>query len=180
MTLTNSNTFTGSTTLVAGTLVLGKSDALQNSVLYYIGGSLSYGALNSLTLGGLNGGQPISLTNDGSAPIALTLGNNSSNCSYSGVLSGTGSLTKVGSSVQTLSGVNTFTGVTKVAGGTLSIGNAKALQYSMLDYDNYGGEIRFNGTTAATVAGLKGSQESESGNDFRLVHRRHVDRRRQQ
>ena len=55
--LTGANTYTGPTSISAGTLQLGNSLALQNSMLNYNnqGGSLSFGTLTSVTLGGLTG-----------------------------------------------------------------------------------------------------------------------------
>jgi autotransporter-associated beta strand protein len=53
------------------------------------------------------------------APFALTVGNNNSSSTYSGVMSGAGSLTKAGSGTLTLSGINTYTGDTFVNGGAL-------------------------------------------------------------
>jgi autotransporter-associated beta strand protein len=55
----------------------------------------------------------------------LTAGN-SSNQSYSGVISGAGSLTKQGLGELTLSGLNTFTGSALVDSGTLTVTNSSS------------------------------------------------------
>jgi autotransporter-associated beta strand protein len=53
--------------------------------------------------------------------VALSIGNNNTNATYSGNLSGSGSLIKIGSGTQTLSGTNSYSGTTEVNGGTLRI-----------------------------------------------------------
>jgi autotransporter-associated beta strand protein len=82
-----------------------------------------------LTLGGLAGGGSVLLADtilfsggagySTGAPVALTVGNNNSTTTYSGVMSGAGSLIKVGSGTMTLSGANTYTGNTTLNGGSL-------------------------------------------------------------
>ena len=72
--------------------------------------------------GGLTGTANITLVNNGGGAIALSVGNNSSNSTCSGVLSDSGlggSLTKVGNGTLTLSGANTYSGATTVSGGKL-------------------------------------------------------------
>jgi fibronectin-binding autotransporter adhesin len=160
LTLTGASTFSGSTTVSAGALFLGNSLALQNSTLSYgtTGGTLDFGALTSAALGGLSGAKNLALTNDLSANVALTVGNNNTSNTYSGVLSGGGSLTKVGSGTQTLSGADTFSGATVISAGKILLGNSLALQKSTLNYNNQGGTLDFGTRTSATLGGLSGSQ----------------------
>jgi autotransporter-associated beta strand protein len=159
LTLANANTFSGITTVSAGALALGNSNALQNSVLNCAGGTVSVGTLTSAVIGGLSGSQALALTNDNSQPVALTVGNNDTGSAYAGTLTGSGSLTKIGTGTLTLSGTNTFTGYTKIAGGVLYLNNAMALQNSTLDLGNYGGNISFGYLTGATFGGLQGGQD---------------------
>lgn len=96
--LTGSHTYTGPTTVKAGTLSIG-NNGLVGSV-----------ASGSIVLSGGN----------------LQF-NRSDNLSYGGVISGTGTLSKLGAGKLTLSGSNTYTGTTTVSGGTLAITNSAGL-----------------------------------------------------
>ena len=93
--LTGSNTYTGVTTIGAGTLQVGNGGAgeylASPSVIVCNNAVLAFNASDSLT--------------------------------YGGVISGSGGLTQLGPGTVTLPGSNTFTGTTIVAGGTLEIGN---------------------------------------------------------
>ncbi|HEX8295468.1 MAG TPA: autotransporter-associated beta strand repeat-containing protein, partial [Chthoniobacteraceae bacterium] len=143
-TLSGPNTFAGTTQITSGSLILGNSLALQNSVLNYNnqGGTINFGTLTEVTLGGLNGAQSLALTNTTPAAVALTVGGGDG--TYSGVLSGEGSFTKVGAtSTQILAGANTYTGATTVSAGTLKAGIASVTDVSGA----------FGNNSAVTVAG---------------------------
>lgn len=140
--LTGNNTFTGDTRVTSGTLQLGAASgtttlALQNSTLDMNtadAGAVSFGTSTSTTItnatfAGIKGTRDLSLLNSNTTPaaVALTIGNNTTNQSYSGILSGTGaSLTKVGTNTQTLSGANTYTGATIISNGTLRVDGSLA------------------------------------------------------
>ncbi len=134
-TLSAANTYSGPTTLSAGTLIVANSAALQNSTLTYsvFGGSLVVAdPVTSLTLGGLAGDRALPLTNTLGTPLALNVGQNGASTTYTGSPSGSGlSFTKSGSGTLTLGGTHTYTGdavavpavaATTVSGGTLAIG----------------------------------------------------------
>ncbi len=132
LTLTGASTFDGTASILSGgTLTLGISTALQNATLSYTttGGAFSFGSLPNAALGGLSGNQTLPLTNNGSAAVALTVGANGFNTTYSGILSGSGSLTKIGNGTLTLNptGTNSYAGNTTVNGGTLDLASAGAL-----------------------------------------------------
>ena len=74
------------------------------------GGAVGFGGLGSALLGGLAGPGTLALANSSSSALALSVGNNSANTTFSGVLQGSGSLTKVGSGELLFSGNNTYTG----------------------------------------------------------------------
>ncbi|MEI8037128.1 MAG: autotransporter-associated beta strand repeat-containing protein, partial [Verrucomicrobiota bacterium] len=124
------NTFAGNTTITGGsTLTLGSALALQNSTLLYnTGGTFSFAGFTAATLGGLGGAKDLALTNASSVAVALTLGGNNFDTTYSGNLTGSGgSLIKNGIGTLTLSGTNAYTGGTTVnAGGTLQLGSGGA------------------------------------------------------
>ena len=108
-------------------------------------------AVGSATLGGLSGSGNVALANGGS-PVALTVGGNNANTTYSGVLSGgSSSLLKTGTGTMTLSGPNTYGGATTISAGTLQLGNGAA---------GNDGSLATNGISdnAALVYNLFGSQ----------------------
>jgi autotransporter-associated beta strand protein len=130
--LTEAGTFTGSTLVSAGTLVILNNLALQNSALNTSGvGSIDLTGYTTPTFGGLSSGAGArdlsSLISTGYGSItSLTLNLGAgANESYNGVI-GDGAagmtLTKNGSGTQVLSGSNTYTGATTINAGTLQIG----------------------------------------------------------
>ena len=70
------NSYGGLTQVAGGILQLGNGNALSNSTLDYnnYGGSLSFGSVTVVALGGLQGGQNLALTNDSGQNVALTVG----------------------------------------------------------------------------------------------------------
>jgi autotransporter-associated beta strand protein len=121
LTLFSANTFTGTTNISAGTLLLGNAAALQNSTLNYTTGTLAFNSgIGTATLGGLSGSKAFTLKNLANAAVALSVGNNNQATAFSGAIDGGGSLTKIGAGTLTLSGANSYTGPTKLSAGTLS------------------------------------------------------------
>ena len=124
LTLAGANTFTGTTTVSGGSLILAHERALQNSTVNTGGSGIVFDSSvgsHAFTFGGLSGSTGLVLEDSVSDAITLTIGNNGSSQTYSGNLSGGGGLTKVGSGTQTLDALNTYTGATNVNGGTLRI-----------------------------------------------------------
>ena len=103
LTLTGANTYTGTTTISAGTLQLGD------------GGSTGSLATNS------------AITNNGNFTInrsnQVTQGTDFS----SAAITGTGSFTQAGTGTTTLNAANTYTGTTTINGGTLAYGINNAI-----------------------------------------------------
>ena len=128
--LTAANTFSGLTEPAAGVLQLGNAAALQSSVLdLEVGdtGTVDFGTLTSLTLGGLesglnqSGGRNLNATNDDGTALPLVLTKNDGmSYAFSGTLNGGTTLTKTGSSIQSL-GVVGLSGNTTINAGTLAL-----------------------------------------------------------
>ena len=156
--LGGANTFSGPTTVSAGTLLLTNSLALQNSTLNNSAVAFDQSVVpHSFTIGGLSGATGFALTDNGSNAVALSVGNNGGTTTFSGALSGSGSLIKSGSGVLTLNGGNSYTGATIVNGGTLVVGTTTTLQTSPVGV-NANGTLAFaTGVTTPTFGGLTGS-----------------------
>ena len=120
--LSGANTNTGPTTIDAGTLRAGSTQAFGGPAAMTLadaaGVTLDLNGFNN-KVGGLSGGG----ANGGTVRLGgatLTVGG--TNVSFSGTITGVGGLTKDNSSAQTLLGCNNnYTGATSVIGGTLSV-----------------------------------------------------------
>ncbi len=120
------NTFSGQINVTGNAVTIDNTYALSNATLNVTGagssGPIIWGSgVSSVVLGGLSGAYNIA--NGGKA---LSVGNNNSSTTYSGILSGTGTLTKLGTGGFTLSGANTYTGATTVSNGTLLVNGSLA------------------------------------------------------
>ncbi len=132
------NTYTGFTTINAGTLQAGATNALAGSSVVSFanvsGATLNItgydNAVGNISGGGSTGGNIILGAN------TLTFGANTSPTFYAGSISGTGDITKVGSGSTSLSGNNTFTGQVMISGGTLAIDEISAIDTSAGVTDN--------------------------------------------
>ncbi|MEE9211652.1 MAG: autotransporter domain-containing protein [Phycisphaeraceae bacterium] len=156
-TLSGINTFTGPTTIDAGTLALTGGAALDDasavSLLNVLNAQLVLNTgetIGSLAGGGGTGGN-VNLNAN-----TLTVGSDNTSTSYSGNVFGTGGLTKVGTGTLTLNGVNTFTGPTTIDAGTLALTGGAALDdasaVSLLDVLN--AQLVLN--TSETIGSLAG------------------------
>ena len=124
--LAGANTYSGATTILAGTLNLSNQYAVQNSTLTMAGGALTLDqsvAGHAFTIGGLSGSGNIALQDNAVTPdpVALTVGGNNASTTFTGALAGLGSLTKGGNGVLTLTGTNTYSGATVISAGTLQL-----------------------------------------------------------
>ncbi len=140
-TLSGTSTFTGGTTVEAGTLRADSAGAFAANTAYTVnGGTLDLNG-HALTMSALSGtGGTVALGNAG-----LTV-NQSGTTSYAGVISGTGSLTKSGAGTLTLTGPNTHTGGTTVSAGRLVVNGS--LGAVTLSGGSLGGSGTIGGFTA--------------------------------
>lgn len=136
--LSGTSTYTGPTTVSAGTLRAGAAaggQAFGNGSAVALadvaGVSLNLNGF-SQTIGSLAGGGSTGGNVTLGANATLTTGGNNGSTSYGGVISGTGTsgLTKLGTGTQTLSGVNTYNGSTTIKAGTLKLGAAGSINSS--------------------------------------------------
>lgn len=127
LTLSGTNSYSGGTTVNAGTLTLGNVASLgaTSGALTLNGGSLDLGGFNP-TIGTVtfNGGSFTNGTLDNASAFELQSG------SVTNELGGAAALTKTGSGTSTLSGTNTYSGGTTVSGGTLAISSDSNLGHS--------------------------------------------------
>lgn len=133
LTLSGANTYSGTTSLISGTLAIGNNAAFgtgtvdlrgaavqsSDSTLRTIANPISVssstafnGTGNLLFTGAVNAGS-----------LAKTLTVNNPQTEFSGIISGSGARTKDGSGTLVFSGNNTYTGTTTISAGTLQLGN---------------------------------------------------------
>jgi autotransporter-associated beta strand protein len=118
------STYTGSTTISAGTLQAGSATGLSPNSEFTVNSILDLHGFTN-TIGSLSGTGTI--LNNGAAAAALAVGVDNASTSFDGVLEdGTSALTlsKSGTGTLTLTGTNTYTGGTIINAGTLQIGNS--------------------------------------------------------
>ncbi|MBX4952244.1 autotransporter domain-containing protein [Rhizobium binae] len=167
VTLSSRQSFTGVTTISAGTLQLMSANALSTSSGLFMnnGTQLDMGGFNQ-AVASLSGGGDILL---GSA--SLSLGASGASGSFGGVISGSGSVTKSGTGTFGLFGPNSFSGAMNVLGGTLfvsssaSLGDGSATNTLTLD----GATLQTFGTVSSPAArgvviGSAGGTVNTSGN----------------
>lgn len=156
------NTYTGGTTITAGSIVVSFADALpapgagplQGAVNIAAGAALTLNAVDQ-TIGDLSGAAGANV--DLGANV-LTFGTAIASTTYAGVIQGAGgSLVKDGAGIAILSGVNTYDAGTTINAGTLGVAGAAPLGAA-------GGDLTFG---AAGVT-LKGVADATIANDITL------------
>jgi fibronectin-binding autotransporter adhesin len=163
--LSGANTYTGATTLSAGTLVAGNNAAFGTGTLTLAGGTLRAddtartlaNAVSVTASYAIGGTADLTLSgniNLGTTQRTATV-SNTGVTTFSGVLSNTAGLAKAGTGTLVLSGANTYSGTTTLSAGTLVAGSNSALGTSTLSLS--GGTLQAGGgprtlTNAVTVA----------------------------
>jgi autotransporter-associated beta strand protein len=134
LTLSASNTYSGGTTITAGTVALSSGGSLGSSGLLTVNGGTFDLAGNNQSVGGLyDGGVSTGTVTSSAGSAVLNITDNTSQ-SYSGTITdnnaGNGAslgLVFSGTATETLSGSNSYTGGTTVSSGALVAANNHAL-----------------------------------------------------
>ncbi len=138
--LTADNTYTGGTTVSAGTLQLGDGTTM---------GSVVGDIVNT-------------------SAVVFNVPPSGSATSYSGVISGTGSLTKSGTGILSLESAQTYTGGTTVADGTLTLNGTTATLAGNVVVDA-GAALQFRRSNDITFAGNISGGGKIQNNSFNTV-----------
>ena len=154
LTLYSANTYSGATTVSAGTLVLSSTGAIASSALA-LSGSGKFEIQGNSAIGGLSG------TSTATPAVAIGANtltvNQASATTFSGVIGGAGgSVTKSGAGTLTLSGANSYTGATNVAAGGLTLSSTGTVAAPVVMSGT--GVFAIQGNK--TVAGLSGTAGS--------------------
>lgn len=162
VTLSGSNSFSGATTISAGTLQVNSPQALQNTPVNVSGGVLLIGGVN-IPISSLSGGGSTVL-NSGT----ISLGGNNASSSYTGAISGAGGFVKSGAGAVTLSGASNFVGSSALMNGTLVLANTAGFALGSSTLTLNGGELASapgtgGATSGAVIAGNAGHSISPGG-----------------
>jgi autotransporter-associated beta strand protein len=133
VTITAPQTYTGITTVTAGTLALSGNGSISNSQSVTIDSNFDISATSGSSIKSLAGTGTVAL---GAETLTITAANGI----FTGSISGTGGLVLTGGN-QVLGGTNTYTGGTTVTAGTLQLGSGST-----------SGSIVGNISNAGTVA----------------------------
>ena len=191
LSLTGTNTYSGGTTVSAGTLA-GDTDSLQGDItnngavefdqaadgtyadVMSGTGTLTKTGAGTLTLSGANtfsGGTTVSagtLAGDTTSLQGDIVDNaavefdQAVDGTYTGALSGTGALAKLGAGRLTLSGTNTYSGGTTVSAGTLA-GSSTSLQGAITNNASVEFQQAVDGTYAGVMSGTGAMTKTGAG-----------------
>jgi autotransporter-associated beta strand protein len=184
--LSGANTYTGATSITAGTLQLGAVGALgsggskTSGVTVSSGADLDLGGFTptasvALNLNGTNSALVGALTNSGAAATyagAVTLGTGGASIGgtgditlSSGLVTAGNALTKVGADTLILNGLSTGSGTTTINSGTVRVGHDEALGTGGITVLGTGAALDLNGInySTATTLSLVGTGVGSAG-----------------
>ncbi|MDP1631200.1 MAG: autotransporter domain-containing protein [Caulobacter sp.] len=142
LTLDGVYTFSGTTTIEAGTIKITQLDA--SGALVLGAGSTVDLSGSDQTVGGLAGGSG-STVNIDNATLTINQPSSTTPTVFGGNLTGDGALTVTGNGILDLAGVNTYTGPTTVNGGTLNVNGSIASPVTVNSGGTLGGSGTING-----------------------------------
>ena len=147
------NTYTGTTTVSAGTLTLSGSGTLgaTSAPLAMGGGTLDLGT-TSQTVGAVTLTAGNTIQNGTLTGTSYVAGNGSGNAIVTAILAGAGAVSETGAGTLTLSGPNTYSGGTTLTAGTVSVGAASNLGTGGILTFN-GGTLQVTGTSLTSLSG---------------------------
>ncbi|MSU56718.1 MAG: hypothetical protein EXS35_00800 [Pedosphaera sp.] len=160
LTLSGANSYSGDTTISAGTLKLGASSVFANGSgkgNVIVNGTFDLNGFND-TINALSGSGTVDNTAAGTS--TFTVEDNNTTSTFSGVVKNTGgalTLSKIGTGTLTLSGANTYSGGTTISAGTLLIGNTSALGTGSVTLTGGTLELNGNNISIANLSGTGGS-----------------------
>ncbi|MCR6475860.1 autotransporter-associated beta strand repeat-containing protein [Variovorax sp. ZS18.2.2] len=140
LTLSGANTYSGSTSVMAGALRAGSTTGFSPRSAFVVAanGQLDLNNFNQ-TIGSLSGAGNVTL-----GTATLTTGGDNSSTAFSGLIAGAGGLTKTGSGMLSLTGgANALGGDVNVTGGALGIQTPATL--------DVGGAVSFADNTALSI-----------------------------
>ncbi len=152
VTLAAANTYTGSTSVILGTLLTNAANSIPSTSAVSVssGAALDIGSYNQ-TVGSIAGAGSVIL---GSGTLAS--GGDNSSTTFSGSISGNGGVTKNGTGTLTLSGTSTYTGATTVAAGILRPGASGGVGSTSAVTVSSGATLDLN-SSSATVGSVAGA-----------------------
>ena len=167
LTLNGASSYADTTSVEAGTLVLGNASAIGTGPLTLAGGNLDSSVANLVNANNnvqnwnnnftFVGSQSLNLGTGAVTPSSSRQVTVSANTLTVGGVIGGGAiiLTKVGGGTLSLNGNNTFSGGAIISGGTLQVGHANALGTGSSTVN--GGTLDLNGYSVANTVNVTGS-----------------------
>jgi len=184
VTLSGTNTHTGSTNVYAGTLAVTGGAALPDASTVYLASGTTLKVLDSEKIGALYGSGAVDVA---SGTLTLSGGNTGSyynyapyyyyynsvggyytnyysgyTYGYSGAISGAGGIRKVGDNTVRLTGTNTYTGGTTIDEGWL-IGTTTGLQGKIVNNASLEFDQSFDGDFSGSISGTGSLYKEGSG-----------------